>query len=184
MGSAPDTARLFLALWPSEGVREALLAWRDGWRWPRGATPVQAERLHLTLHFIGSVPRARLPELADGLQVPFRPFDLKLGHPALWKYGIAVLEPDVVPEPLLELQAALGAALHRLGLPPEQRPYRPHVTLARRADGAIPPADGPPIRWRARSYALMQSKLGPEGQYTTLEKFTKTGVSADIRTFK
>lgn len=171
MDGAPDTARLFLALWPGEGVREALLAWRDGWHWPPGAAPVQAERLHLTLHFIGSVPRARLPELADGLRVPFRPFDLKLGHPALWKYGIAVLEPDAVPEALLELQAALGAALQGLGLPPEQRPYRPHVTLSRRANGAIAPADGPPIRWRARSYALMQSKLGPNGEYSMIQRY-------------
>ena len=171
MGSAPETARLFLALWPGAGVREALLAWRDGWRWPRGAAPVPAGRLHLTLHFIGSVPRARLPELADGLRLPFRPFDLQLGHPALWKYGIAVLEPDTVPAPLLALQTALGAALQGLGLAPEERPYRPHVTLARRADGAVAPPDGRPIRWRVPSYALMESRLGADEGYTVIRRY-------------
>lgn len=56
-------ARLFLALWPDPAVRHQLRAARDAWQWPRGATPVHADKLHLTLHFLGDVPGARLPEL-------------------------------------------------------------------------------------------------------------------------
>ena len=168
---AAGNARLFLALWPSPGVRSQLLAWRDAWRWPSGASPVRPERLHLTLHFLGDVPIARLPELADGLRVPFKPFELSFGMAKLWPYGIAVLEPDSTPERLLDLQSTLGEALQTLGLPPEARRYRPHVTLARRAGHAVPPPDGPPIRWRVRSYALMHSTLGAAGGYSAICRY-------------
>ena len=165
-------ARLFLALWPSPSVRSQLLAWRDAWRWPSHATPVRPERLHMTLHFLGDVPIARLPELGEGLRVPFKPFELRFGMAKLWPHGIAVLEPDQAPARLLALHAALGGALQSLGLPPESRPFRPHVTLARRGGRAEPPEGGPPIRWRIRSYALMHSALGPKGGYTMLRRYT------------
>lgn len=164
-------ARLFLALWPSPGVRSQLLAWRDAWRWPSNATPVRPERLHLTLHFLGDVPIARLPELAEGLRVPFKPFELRFGEAKLWTHGVAVLEPDWAPARLQALHAALGEALQALGLPCESRPYRPHVTLARRAGHATPPQAGPTIRWRVRSYALMHSSLGADGGYTMLRRY-------------
>jgi len=167
MGGAGDTSRLFLALWPSPGVREALLAWRDCWRWPRGATPVQAERLHLTLHFIGSVPRAHVPALAEALVAPLQPFALRFGRAMLWEYGIAVAEPLDAPARLLALHAALGKIVQAQGLPLDPRPYRPHVTLARRAAGATALA-GPALRWQVRSYALMESR--PDG-YAVVRRY-------------
>ena len=36
------------------------------------AKRVRAERLHLTLHFLGDVPRERLPALGEALSVPLR----------------------------------------------------------------------------------------------------------------
>lgn len=160
-------ARLFIALWPDPGIRAELAAWRDGWTWPRQAAPVRSERLHATLHFIGDVPDDRLPELRAALHVPFTPFTLELGHCALWPHGIAVLEPGSVPEPLLKLHESLGQALARLALPVDARPYRPHVTMARRAAGAVPPASGPAIRWPVGHYALMSSG----DAYATLQRY-------------
>jgi 2'-5' RNA ligase len=170
MRHAADTARVFIALWPGAAVRAALRAWRDGCGWPKAATPTRTEQLHVTLHFLGNVPRARLPELAQGLDVHFAPFELGFGHPELWHGGIAVLAPDVVPEPLLALHGALGEALERLGLPPEARPYRPHVTLARRAGPALAPIQGPPIRWQVDGYALMESK-GAGAEYAVVHAY-------------
>lgn len=161
-------ARLFLGLFPAEAERRDLAAWRDAWQWPRSATPVRTERLHLTLHFIGDVDRERVPELALALRVPFDRFDLRFGSAVLWPHGIAVLEPDGVPAALTELHAALAAALHGLSLPVDGRPFRPHVTLARRAGGAQPPPQGPHIEWQVDRYALMESTLGPDGGYTVI----------------
>lgn len=166
-----DTARLFIALWPDPQVRGMLREWRDGWAWPQSASPVRTEQLHVTLHFLGNVPQLRVPELAQGLDVRFAPFELDFGHPELWHGGIAVLAPEAVPEPLLALHGALGEALERLGLTPEARPYRPHVTLARRAGAAPPPIPGPPFRWPIGGYALMQSKVGDGAEYGVVQSY-------------
>ena len=64
MDTRPATTRLFLALWPDPAVRDALRTWRDLWSWPRGASPVATDKLHLTLHFLGSQPSERLPTVS------------------------------------------------------------------------------------------------------------------------
>ena len=152
-------ARLFLAFWPTPAVRDALLAWRDAWDWPHKATPVRAEQLHLTLHFIGDVARERVPTLADALDAPLQPFALRFGRAALWQHGVAVAEPLTAPARLLALHAALGQVLLAHELPLDARPFRPHVTLARRA-AAASAQPGPALRWQVRSYALMESRAG------------------------
>jgi 2'-5' RNA ligase len=159
----PTTAppvRLFLALWPAPDVRAALQARRDAWAWPRGASPVHADKLHVTLHFLGDQPAESLPALLDGLAVPFSPFALQVGRAELWHNGIAVLAPQAVPQPLLDLHAALSRALVALGLQPETRAYRPHVTMARRANGVAVPQDGPVVDWQVDGYALVASRGG------------------------
>jgi len=172
MDGAPATTRLFLALWPEPAVRDQLRTWRDAWAWPHGATPVAAGKLHLTLHFLGSVPSERVPALLDGFTLPFTPFTVDLGRAVLWPHGIAVLEPLEAPPDLLALHARLGEALTTLGLQPEARPYRPHVTMARRAGAALPPQAGPSITWDVRGYALVESRPGAGGGYTVLRAYS------------
>jgi 2'-5' RNA ligase len=171
MNKEPDSSRLFLALWPDSGVRSALQCRLDEWVWPSKAAPVRPDSLHLTLHFLGNVANARLPELVQGLQVPFSPFELSFNRATLWPHGIAVLVPDTVPEGLLRLHALLTAALQRLALQAEVRPYRPHVTLARRAEGAAPPQPGPMVKWPVQGYALMESRLDVRGEYRLTHRY-------------
>lgn len=149
--------RIFLALWPDDAVRRDLAAWRDGWRWPRSATPVRSERLHMTLHFIGDVPAERIDDIAAGLAAPCQSFELTFGRNVLWPHGIAVLEPDSTPAPLIELQTTLAESLRVLALPIDQRIFKPHVTLARRAASASQACDGPKVRWTVDRYVLMRS---------------------------
>ncbi|MBZ2207939.1 RNA 2',3'-cyclic phosphodiesterase [Massilia soli] len=158
--SGDDQSRLFVALWPGQPVRQVLHSWRDAWQWPRGATPVKPERLHMTLHFLGSVANERIPELREALAVPFDSFELEFGQATLWPHGIAVLEPLAAPAQLLRLHADLGAALERLGIPVDERSFKPHVTMARRAAKATVPESGPPLMWAVDGYALMESSAG------------------------
>jgi 2'-5' RNA ligase len=160
--------RLFLALWPDEAVRAALRHWRDAWTWPRSASLVAAGKLHVTLHFLGNQPGEIVPALVNGLTVPFKPFRLDLGIAKLWPHGIAVLEPHLAPDGLLQLHADLARALVTFGIAPDQRKYRPHVTLSRRAGQAVAPLDGPPIAWHVDSYALVESR---DGAYTVLKRY-------------
>lgn len=161
-------ARLFLALWPDSTVRHQLREARDAWQWPRGATPVHTDKLHLTLHFLGGVATERLSALLEGFPVPFEPFRVDLGAPLLWPHGIAVLAPLEEPPRLLALHARLSEALLALGLEPEARAYRPHVTMARRAGGVAIPATGSTIAWEIDRYALVESR---DGAYTVLREY-------------
>jgi 2'-5' RNA ligase len=167
----PRTARLFLALWPEAAIRAALADWRDAWTWPPGARPVPTERLHLTLHFIGPVERERVAAVADALDVPTTSFELAFGRAERWHHGLAVLRPLDVPPQLPALHAALAERLRACDLPVEVRPFRPHVTLARDAPGAVPPAPGTALRWRVRGHALVESRPGREGGYVVLRHY-------------
>ena len=117
------SARLFIGLWPDEAVRAALAAHQQRWQWPRGASPVARERLHLTLHFLGDVGRGGVPALVAALEgVRAAPFTLRCERPRRWHGGLAVLEA-APGEGLPALHRALGEALEAL-----------QVRLERRAD--------------------------------------------------
>lgn len=169
---AAPPLRLFLALWPGDAVRERLWSWQHAWQWPPGAKLVPAERLHLTLHFIGDVPAARLPQLVRGLRVEFETVATVVDDAKVWPGGIAVLRPLSTSAALLRLHARLAAALTALQLPVEPRAFRAHVTLARRATGAVPPPTDQCIAWRAEDgYVLVRSLPGGAG-YRILERFS------------
>lgn len=165
------TPRLFLALWPEPAVRDALQAHADAWAWPAQARRTRPERLHVTLHFLGNVDAGLLPAMQQALQVPWQGCELALDTPQVWPGGMAVAEAGEVPAELAALHAALGKRLHSLGLAVEKRPYRPHVTLARKAFGARPPPGLAPLRWRVGAqYRLVQSLPGGRG-YEPLQSF-------------
>ena len=166
-----DGLRLFVALWPDPATRAAIAKWQRGWDWPPRAAPVRAERLHITLHFLGDVPTERLGEIAEGLQGPFEPFELEFGHGGVWPNGIAVLEPADTPPQLERLHATLSDAVVALGLAVDARPFRPHVTLARKARGARLPAQQPRLRWRVDQGYVLARSPGGGADYEIVRRF-------------
>jgi 2'-5' RNA ligase len=174
---ATDMARLFLALLPPVTARAALTAHIEAWHWPADAAVYAGDDWHVTLHYIGPVPRARVDELQAGLSLPLTPFELRFGVPALWPHGLAVLLPMAVPPALQELHGALGQRLHQLGLRTDERPYRPHLTLARHAGQALPPAP-PAWGWPVQAYVLMASTGRPASRYRVLQHYGDSGAAA------
>jgi 2'-5' RNA ligase len=164
--AATDALRLFIGLWPDAAALEALLAWRSTWQWPAGAKLVPPDRIHLTLHFLGSVPRLRVDGLRTALAAPRRllaPIELRFGQGSVWPRGLAVLAPDPACSGLPALQALhaeIGVVLQGLGFRLEARRFRPHVTLARDATGAEPPPVDAAFAWPVRGYVLVQSESG------------------------
>jgi len=162
--------RLFVALWPPEqAVKEladaiaGVRALEPAVRWTR------TEQWHLTLAFLGEVAEERLPELNGRLARAAR------RHPALslrfagsGRFGDRVLWTRVEGdrEPLRHLAASAAAAARRSGVAVDDRPYRPHLTLARGARGA----DMRPLvaalasyagtGWTAEQLHLVRSRLG------------------------
>jgi 2'-5' RNA ligase len=81
---------------------------------------------------------------------------------------------------LERLQSSLAVGLREAGFPLEDRPFAPHITLARRRPHARPSAhlEWPPrsrlpsLQVSVESFSLMQSELSPAGpHYTPLERF-------------
>jgi RNA 2',3'-cyclic 3'-phosphodiesterase len=169
--TAARPLRLFIALWPDKVLAAEIGAWQAAWLWPQQAVRIKHDRLHMTLHFLGDVAAARVPELVEHLKVAFDPFTLEFGVGEVWPNGVAVLLPNEQPAALAKLHQRLGDAVRRLGVPVEGRPYRAHVTLARRAWGAARPPVTPDLKWRVDSgYVLARSLPGGAG-YEILQRF-------------
>lgn len=168
---APASARLFLALLPDTRARAALAQHVGHWRFLPDAVRYAPADWHATLHFIGPVARPRIDALRAGLQVPFTPLELRFGEPACWPNGLAVLCPTDAPDALLQLHARLGQALRNLDLKTDTRPYRAHVTLARKAHGAVLPPQLPGFVWHVASYALVESTGQVTQRYRVVQSY-------------
>lgn len=172
-----DAARLFLALWPPVALARQLREWCRSVAGPTAAHCVPVARLHLTLHFLGSVSRSRLQDLQASLCVPFTPFELRFVRCSRWPHGLLVAEPDSVPPALVALHADLALALAAAGMGSDGLAFRPHVTLARRQtwQGVAVPAEVPPLQWTVQGYALCESL---PGRYRQLQRYPLDGARA------
>jgi len=166
-----DVLRLFVALWPGATFRHALRAWCGPIGGGGGCRPVAAGRWHLTLHFLGDVPRERVSQLRRELRVPWRGFQLVFSHCERWPRDLLVLPPDAPPPEIQHLHHALREALQRAGLRTEARPFRPHLTLARRHVGALPQPAAAALVWDVDVCALVASAAPHGGSYAVLESW-------------
>jgi RNA 2',3'-cyclic 3'-phosphodiesterase len=166
------TARLFVALWPDDDVRAALVSHADEWSWAKGARRVPPERLHVTTHFLGPVDRSHIEEIADGIDVPCERFEMRLTQPALWPRGVAVLLPGTTSDAAFSLHARLSGELGRMGFVSDRDTWAAHVTLARDAKGSTPPVVDVNIGWVVDGYALVESVMTPTQQeYRVLRRY-------------
>lgn len=177
VSEVPARVRTFFALVPDEDVRLRFVALaREVARRSRGRA-VAGDHVHLTLAFLGDVPVDRLPELrAIGEALPRRGATLDFDTLGAWRAsGVAWVAPEAVAEPLLVLHAALHEALAARRFDLETRPFRPHVTLARRCVQPHPRTRCAPIRWPVEKLCLVGSELRPEGPlHTTIAEWALT----------
>jgi RNA 2',3'-cyclic 3'-phosphodiesterase len=190
--------RLFVALEIPEPVRREVRRRVAGLRerLPR-ARWVDPDVLHLTLLFLGEVAAERVAELAGRLGQAFAahpPLPLRLagggtfpaGRPARVAWVGVAGPPELAP-----LQAAVARAagetleIRETG----ERPYQPHVTLARcpspwprgaaeKFAAAFPGEIGPPFV--ADRGVLVESRLSPRGpRYRHLAELPLTAASGE-----
>jgi 2'-5' RNA ligase len=168
-------ARLFFALWPGDAAREQLAAWSRELRAACGGRAPRPENLHLTLAFLGQVPRDRVGEIerTAGNVVP-RATTLVLDRPGYWKHNrIAWAGASAVPGELDRLAGELREALTRSAIAFDAKPFVSHVTLLRdaREPDALPALA--PIRWEVEGFVLAGSSPQPGGRYEILRAWQR-----------
>ena len=172
--------RLFFALWPDERVREELAAVIKRLKQSTSARWVSTDKLHMTLAFLGYVQPDRLGALieAAGNVSNLPAFDLVLDRTEFWRGpGIICLGTSSAPDALKLLAAELAKNLRVAGFELETRPFRAHLTLARKARHL--PADlefSDPVRWSVASFCLVESRQEQEGSsYVVLRSWELPG---------
>jgi 2'-5' RNA ligase len=167
------TERLFVALWPDDGVRAQLTQVCSRFAL-EGGRVIASLNLHVTLVFLGNADAERRGCIEQALgSVAAGAFDIAFTH-AEWRRrtGIVWLAMDEAPAPLLALVADLRTALAACGHAPESRPYRLHLTLARDVARAPHREAIAPIRWRADTMALVSSRLTAMGsEYSVVTRW-------------
>lgn len=170
--------RMFFALWPDANTRGRLVELCQ--KLPaRTGRIVSRHNLHITLAFLGPLDQPVVERLRQGAAaIRARPFSLCLDELGWWRRPRVVwLAPASTPGALLELAAAVNTLISAQGIRPDSRPYRPHLTIARKA--AKKPAEiaWTPFDWRIDSFCLVQSTTRPEGAvYEVIETWPLSSV--------
>jgi 2'-5' RNA ligase len=186
---------MFVAITPPQAVideltraTEELRARHRGLRWSR------PEQAHLTLAFLGEIGEEALPDLGAGIgAVAARtpPLDLSLGDGGRFGHRVLWTRVRGETEALDTLVEAVRAAAEHAGVPLGERPYRPHLTLARARDertdlapavDALACFDG--TAWTAGELHLVRSHLGAgAGGTAAHEPFGTSALSGERRGF-
>jgi 2'-5' RNA ligase len=131
--------RVFLAVELSSGIRENLFSLQQELK--KTLPPVnwvRPESIHLTVKFLGYVEPSRISQLLlalepigttqPGFSIEVQGVGVfpQIKHPRILWVGVTG-KTHALQELVLEIEAALEP----LGFPPEEKPYHPHLTLAR-----------------------------------------------------
>ena len=151
-----------------------------------GARWVRPEGIHLTLKFLGEVEPVTLEKIKESLKTAgrFEPFRVEIigfgffpdaRRPKVFWAGV-----EAGPG-LAELAGHVEGAMASLGFPPEERPFRPHLTLARFREPRPQPALAKVLEQQteltlgafdACEFFLFESRLSPGGaEYVKIARF-------------
>jgi 2'-5' RNA ligase len=156
--------RLFVAVWPDDAVVEQLAALErpaiDGVRW------TTRDQWHITLRFFGEVEDVGAIETAlRDAAAGTRAVRADLG-PSVQRFGNMLWAPV---SGLDDVARSVVTGTASFGVPPDDRRFRGHITLARhrswRKASVLRAAQGQPLTgsWDVREVELVCSHLGRGG---------------------
>jgi len=178
---APERSqRLFFALWPDAAARDALVAATAKVVRRCGGRPVPAASLHVTLAFLGSVSQSQLAQLARiareqatacAQEVPLSLTFERLAH---WpRQQILCVPASEDAGGAHALAAELREATAAAGFHPDLKPFRAHVTVARKVARFARAAALHPVVWRFAAFALVESRTEASGAaYSVIESYS------------
>jgi 2'-5' RNA ligase len=180
------TRRLFFALWPDAQQRGALHSATRQCVSSCGGRPVPVQSLHVTLAFLGAVPEGRVPELdriarrvagafparAQPLLVTFDRLVYWVRPQILCATGTEESAADTDAASAPALAATLKNETVAAGFSPDLKPFRAHVTVARKVAHAPAALALQPVLWRFDAFALIESRTDPAGPvYSVIESY-------------
>ena len=131
--------RAFIAVELPEALRQQVSAYQSGLK-SSGANVkwVAADNLHLTLKFLGNIEETQLASLKESLAAAAagsKPFTIRLegigAFPGTRSPRVLWLGITDGKERLIELAGTVEQCCSKLGFPPEDRPFSPHLTVGR-----------------------------------------------------
>jgi 2'-5' RNA ligase len=190
----PEQIRSFIAIELPQNIQSGLAQIRS--ELERAEHPfvkwVNPEGIHLTLKFLGNIPFKRVTKVAKAMEEAtqgFSPFRLEISglgaFPNLKQPRVVWVGIKGEIDKLLSLQQNIDSALALLGFAREERPFMPHLTLARikeRASPAERKSLGELIMstsleisypFEVMDVSLMRSQLTPEGAVYTCQFVTR-----------
>ena len=137
-----------------------------------------AGKIHLTLAFLGEVGAERLAAAREAAPPGASRLRVRLDCVGSFRRArvawAGALAPDAALVALVALQSRLAQGLRDRGFELEDRPFAPHLTLARRTVRPLPKAAIAPVEWTAGELALMRSDLR-SGEYETVAAWPMGG---------
>mgnify|MGYP001822821364 FL=1 len=127
--------RLFYALWPDDRQRDNLRNHITSVAKIVEGDHVFRGNWHVKTAFIGDCDESLLPFLLNRKEeIAVEPFRLRFDRLEYWpRPRVACLVAATVPPELERLVTALNRVLEDYNIPVEDRTYRPHITVVRRA---------------------------------------------------
>ncbi|WP_054956585.1 RNA 2',3'-cyclic phosphodiesterase [Paenibacillus dakarensis] len=141
---------------------------------------VHPQDYHITVQFLGDVKSKNVDSILSSLQaavVKQQTIELSLQGAGVFGLSSAprVLWAGIAgeTEKLGKLQQAVTTAMLPLGFKPEDRPYRPHITVARKYKGGSIAAElintGPePVSWTTDKLVLFRTHMHSSPMYEIL----------------
>ena len=160
-----STKRIFFALWPDDRQRDRLRDVIGSVAKTVEGRAVDRRDWHVTLVFIGEFPANQVPALLErASQMQVEPFRLSFDRMEFWpRPKVACMVAATVPPELLSLVAALNVLVQDFGVVPEDRTYRPHITVARNARAFTTERLTQRATMEWSGFELVESVSGPGG---------------------
>ena len=157
--------RVFFGIFPNKFVQTQLAHQADLLEAICGGRAVKIQHIHLTLLFLGNVAFRQIEALRQSMQdVSAKEFEFNLEEICYWKHNqIFYIQPKQFPAELFSLVDSLKDAVSAAGFLFDKRPYKPHITLIRKAIHAEKIYLDNPIKWHVNEWSLIHSKQTVNG---------------------
>lgn len=170
------TQRLFFALLPDAPAKAKIINIQQ--QLPADNLRLySADNLHQTLVFLGEFAESQLMQLITACQsIDLPPITMQFEQLSFWPQPkVLCLLAPTVPDACQRLVSMLQEIAGQFNVTLDDRPYRPHITLARKASAAVDLAFSP-ICFTADEFVLMQSVSSDNGPlYQPLYRWPLTG---------